>query len=220
MKRFCLLTFDFARRGGFAAGGAVVTALVMASLFAVALAPTPAVLTAAAVPVIWITLLLASLLSLESLWHRPLAQGRFDLLLMTGVSPLLAAAAAVLAHWLTAGLPLVVISILLVPMLSLPLDMLCLLLSSLALGTVYLSLLGGVGALLTYGARGAGLLLAVIILPLMLPMLLLGLLAAARWALVPFGTNPYLLLQAALVVLTAPLFVAAAGWLLRAQFSR
>lgn len=220
MMRVLRISIDMTRRGGFAAGGAVVFAVIVASLFAIALAPLGHVLAVAAVPVLWVAVLLAALMSLETMWHRPLATGRIDALLFAGVAPAELAIAAIVAQWLVAGVPLLLAAIVLVPMLGMGMEMLAVLLPSLALGTIYIGLVGGMGAVVSYGARGAGLLMAVIILPLMLPMLLLGLMASESAMLAPDLPNPYLLWQAALVLVMAPALTAVTGWLLRQHFSR
>lgn len=220
MKKFTLIVMDQLRGGGGIAFVSVFFATLCAALFAIALAPQPQMLAAAAMPVIWLVVLLAALLPLEALWHRPLLTGRFDLLLLSGVPPLLLAAAVMLVHFLVTGLPLTVAAIILTPMLQAGLGVLPVLLPSLVLGTLYLSLMGGVGAILTIGARQPGMLMALLILPLMLPMLLLGMMAAEQAMLVGAGINPYLLWQAVLVLLTAPLLILLGGVLLRHHFFR
>lgn len=222
MKVFILLLCR-AARGGLQSGlTAVVFALVVASLFALALGAEPVALRAAAPAILWLSVLLACLLSLEPLWHREADSGHFDLLLLSGVSPYVLAAAGIAAHWLAAGLPLVLASLPLGLMLQLPAAMLPLLGLSVALGALYLSLAGAAGAWLAYGARQPGMLMAVLVLPLMLPMLLLGLMAAeyAPTSLERMWLNPYLLWQAALVLAALPVLPLVAGYLLRQQLLR
>lgn len=222
MKNFSLLCVRSFRGGVQAGATAAVFALVVASLFALALGAQAELLRAAAPAILWLTVLLAALLSLEPVWHRDAASGHFDLLLLSGVSPYLAAGAVMAAHWLSAGLPLVLAALPLGLMLQLPPEILPLLCFSLLLGTVYLVLVGGVGAWLTFGARQPAVLMVVIVLPLMLPMLLLGLMAVeTRLAGVEdLAANPYLLWQAALALVALPVFPLVAGLLLRQQFFR
>lgn len=225
MTRFFLLVAASFSRGGGAlsvAATAVFFAGLVVSLFALALGVQPQVLQLAAPAILWLVTLLAALLSLEPMWHRDAASGRFDLLLLSGVQPAVLAGAVLLAHWLAAGLPLVLAAAPLALMLQLPAAALPGLLAALALGTIYLSLIGGAGALLTYGARQPGVLLVLLVLPLMVPMLLLGLLACegAITGLEAGGVNPYLLWQAALVLVALPGLSWLAAVLLRQQFFR
>jgi heme exporter protein B len=220
MKVFSLILAESLGRARGVAATAVAFAVMAASLPAIALAPQPQVLASAAVPLLWLVTLLAALLSLEALWHRPAHDGRLDILLLSGVPPLTLAVAVTAAHWLSSGLPLALAALVLGPMLQVTAGSLCVLAAALALGTVYLSLVGAVGALLSLGARQPGILMAVIVLPLMLPMLLLGQMAVIRADLVPSGPNPYLLLQLALAIVAAPALSALAAHVLRAHYSR
>lgn len=178
--------------------------IMVASLFPFALGADPAVLKKAAAGIIWVAAVLASLLSLEALYHRDDEDGTFDLLLLSPLSPELIALAKMLAHWIASGLTLVLAGIVLSQMLFLPLSSLKTLITSLFLGTLYMSLLGGMGAVLTFGTRRPGLLLALLILPLYVPMLILGMMAMdAELASTP--VKPYLMLQLALVIAALPI---------------
>lgn len=191
-------------RLGFLRGTAGLTTLfffiVTASLFAIALGGAPELLKRAAAGVIWVCAILAALLSLESVFHRDAEDGTFDLLLLSPLSPFGVAGAKMAAHWLVSGLPLVLAAALVAQMLFVPAALLCTLMASLLLGTLYMSLIGGMGAILTFGARRPGLLLTLLILPLYVPMLILGTLALDA----PSAT-PYLFLQGALTMALLPL---------------
>lgn len=192
--------------------------IVTASLFPFALGGEQIMLQRAAPAIIWVSALLASLLSLEMLYHRDAEDGTLDLILMSSASPLGVVLAKMLAHWIISGLPLVLASALVSQMLLMPLERLAVLLPSLLLGTLYMSLLGGMGAVLTFGARRPGPLLALLILPLYIPMLILGVMAtdaacfACRGSMV---AKPYLLLQLSLVIAALPLTSGAAAAFLR-----
>jgi heme exporter protein B len=185
--------------------------VVVASLFPFALGSEPAALQHAAPAIIWISAVLASLLSLETLYHRDAEDGTFDLLLLSPLSPLGLALSKMFSHWLMSGLTLTIMSLIISQMLFMPASALCTLMPSLLLGTLYMSLLGGMGAVLTFGARRPGLLLALLILPLYIPMLILGV-TAVEAALAGLSAKAYLQLQLSLVIAALPLtsWVAAA----------
>ena len=188
--------------------------VVTASLFPFALGGQVSVLQHAAPGIIWVSAMLAALLSIETLYHRDAEDGTFDLFLMSPASPLGIALAKMTAHWLTSGLPLVLASLVVSQMLFIPAAALGVLIPSLALGTIYMSMLGGMGAALTFGARRPGLLLALLVLPLYIPMLILGVMAMEA-ALAGLPATPYLLLQAALVIAALPVSAGAAALFLR-----
>jgi heme exporter protein B len=183
---------------------------VTACLFPFAFGADAGLLARAAPGIVWVAALLAALLALDAIYMRDFDDGTLDLLLMTPLSPLGVALAKMLSHWIVSGLGLVAGSLVIAPMLGAPAHAVPVLAVSLLPGTLYLSLLGGMGAALTMGARRSGLLLAVLILPLVLPMLILGLLAAEA-ALAGLPYKPYLLLQLALVALALALAPAGAA---------
>jgi heme exporter protein B len=188
--------------------------VVTASLFPLALGGEQAVIQRIAPGIIWVSALLASLLSLETLYHRDEEDGTFDLLQFSPVSPLGIAMAKMAAHWIISGLTLVLAGIVVSQMLFMPPSALLVLSASLLLGTLYMSLLGGMGAVMTFGTRRPGLLLALLILPLYIPMLILGV-TAVEAALASLPVRPYLLLQLALVVAALPLAPWVTGIFLR-----
>jgi len=128
--------------------------------------------------VIWIAALLSTLLGLEGLFRRDRDDGSLEQLVLRARPLQLAVLARMSAHWLTTGLPLTLLAPLLGFMLALPGESRGVLMIGLALGTPVLTLLGGVGAALTVGLRAGGLLLALLVLPLFVPVLILGVGAA------------------------------------------
>ena len=123
--------------------------------------------------------------------------------MLLGATPLgMTVAAKVLAHWLISGLPLVLISPVLALQFDFPQDLLRTLTLSLVLGTPVLSLIGAIGAALTLGLRGAGALLSLLVLPLYVPVLIIGA-GAAESAVSGLGGQAQLLLLGALLVFAA-----------------
>lgn len=190
----------------------VLFALLVISLFPFALGPQPEVLARIAPAVIWVAMLLAGLLSLDTLFRSDLEDGSLEQLLLAP-HPLSALVACKIAvHWLSTALPLLLATPLLAALLHLPGEQLPVLLASLALGTPLLSLIGAVVVALTVGMRRSGMLLALLALPLYVPVLIFGagsVMAAAQG--LPFE-GALLLLGAGLVLalVLAPLAAASA----------
>jgi heme exporter protein B len=158
--------------------GDVATALlffvIVASLFPLGVGAEPNLLRAVAPGVIWVAALLSSMLSLPRLFADDHADGTLEQMLL-GAAPLgVIVAAKLLAHWLVAGLPLVAIAPLLALQYDLPAPLFGTLALSLLLGTPVLSLIGAIAAALTIGVRGAGVLVALLTLPLYVPALVFG----------------------------------------------
>jgi heme exporter protein B len=147
---------------------------IVVSLFPLGVGPEPKVLQTLAPGVLWVAALLATMLSLNRLFATDHADGTLEQLALSPQPLGLLAAAKVLAHWLTTGLPLVLLSPLLAIQLYLPTEALGTLLIALTLGTPVLSLIGSVGAGLTLGLRGGGVLLSLLVLPLYTPILIFG----------------------------------------------
>jgi heme exporter protein B len=164
---------------------------------------------------IWVCALLAALLPLDRLFGADFEDGSLDQLLLSGLPPSLMALAKAAAHWLTTGLPLLVVAGPVAIMLRMPPSALGPLLLGLLPGTLTLSLLGTVGAALVIGARRGGVLLPLLVLPLATPVLIFGA-AAAGAALTKLSPRPELLLLTALFVLALPLCPLAAGAAARA----
>jgi heme exporter protein B len=135
----------------------------------------------------WVGALLATMLSVQHLYAADFADGSLDQMLLAPQSALVVALAKGAAHWLTHGLPLILTAPLVGLMFGLSWPALGALMVSLALGTPILSLLGGLGAALTLGLRGGGMLLILIVLPLTVPALIFG---AGAVAAVEAGVAP------------------------------
>ena len=146
----------------------------VASLFPLGVGPDVALLRVMGPGVVWVAALLASMLALTRLFAGDYADGTLEQLALAPQPLTLLVLAKVAAHWLVTGLPLVVIAPLLGLQFNLSADAQWVLLASLSLGTPTLSLLGAVGAALTLGVRGGGALLALLVLPLYVPVLIFG----------------------------------------------
>ena len=186
--------------------------VIVVSLFPLGIGPDPALLRTIAPGVIWVAALLASMLALQRMFASDHSDGTLEQMLL-GATPLgVTVAAKVFAHWLVSGLPLVLISPVLALQFDFPQELLGVLTLSLALGTPVLSLIGAIGAALTLGLRGGGALLSLLVLPLYVPVLIIGA-GSAEAAAAGIGGQPQLLLLGALLVFAgafAPWAVAAA----------
>lgn len=152
----------------------LVFALVVVSLFPLGVGPGSQRLAMMAPGVIWITALLASVLSLDGLFRDDYEDGSLEQWVVAGQPLPLLALARMTAHWLGHGLPLVALSPLLALWMNLPPAGLRVLVLSLALGTPVLSLVGAIGGALTVSARRGGRLLSLLVLPLFVPLLILA----------------------------------------------
>jgi heme exporter protein B len=176
--------------------------VIVASLFPLGVGAEPELLRAIAPGVIWVAALLSSMLSLARLFAGDYADGTLEQMLL-GAAPLgVVVAAKTFAHWLVSGLPLVLIA----PLIALQYDvdkpLYGVLALSLLLGTPILSIIGAIGAALTLGLRGGGVLVSLLVLPLYVPVLILG---AGSVAMADAGLSPegQLLLLGALLVVAA-----------------
>ncbi len=157
----------------------VVFFVIVSSLFPLAIGPDPQQLRALAPGILWVAALLASMLSLSRLFAQEYADGSLDQLLLSPHPLALLVLGKICAHWLTSGLPLLVLTPLLAQQYSLPGGATLLLSASLLVGTPALSLIGAVGAALTLGVRGGAVLLCILVLPLSIPVLVFGASAGA-----------------------------------------
>ena len=148
--------------------------LIVCSLFPIGISPDPARLGEIASGVLWISALLASLLAMDSLYRSDFENGSLEQLLVSPHPLYFLVLAKNVAHWLVSGLPVVVVSPLVAYMLSLPGDAYGVMFFTLLLGTPILSLLGSIGVALTVGLGSRGLILAVITLPMSVPVLIAG----------------------------------------------
>lgn len=191
---------------------ALVFFVIVVSLFPLGVGPQFELLRQMGAGVVWVAALLASMLSLGRLFADDHADGTLEQLLLSPTPLALLVAAKVLAHWLASGLVLALIS----PLLALQFDLgtpaAGVLLMSLLLGTPLLSLIGAIGAALTVGLRGAGVLLSLLVLPLCVPVLIFGA-GAVQSAQAGLGAGAHFSLLGAMLVLAlflAPLAAATA----------
>jgi len=143
-------------------------------LFPFGVGPEPNVLARIGGGVVWVAALLASMLALERLFQADYEDGGLELLALAPMPLSAVALAKVLAHWLATGLPLAVAAPALGVMMNVPGDVFPVLIGALLLGTPTLSLIGAIGAGLILGARRGGVLLALLVLPLFIPVLVFG----------------------------------------------
>ena len=155
-------------------------------LFPFGVGPEPNMLARIGPGVIWVAALLAAMLSMDRMFMGDYEDGSPELLVLAPVQLEIVVLTKVLTHWLTTGLPLIVIAPLLFVMMNVPEDIWPVLLLTLLLGTPILSLIGSVGAALVLGARRGGVLLSLLILPLVIPVLIF---AAGAGDAVLYGTG-------------------------------
>jgi len=198
-------------------GGAVGTAigfyLVVVAITPLGPGPDLNLLARIAPGMLWIALLLAALLSADRIFHNDYEDGALDVL-TTGPLPLpLVAAVKSLAHWLTTGVPLALLAPLLGLLLNLPVAAWPLLVLAMLVGTPAVSFVASIGASLTLGLRRSGLLLALLVLPLYVPVLIFGVATASAAITGPTSSWPPFLMLCALSlasIVLAPIAAAAA----------
>src|SRR5712691_1479504 len=178
--------------------------IIVVSLFPLGVGPEPNLLRTIAPGVIWVAALLASMLSLTRMFAADYADGTLEQMLLSAAPLGAIVAAKIVAHWLVTGLLVVLIA----PVLALQFDLhqplLGTLILSLLLGTPVLSMIGAIGAALTLGLRGGGALLSLLVLPLYVPVLIIGA-GSVDMAAAGLGTEAHFLLLAALLVVAAAL---------------
>ncbi len=175
--------------------------VVVASLFPLGVGPESALLLRMAPGVLWVSALLAAMLSLQRLFATDHADGSLEQMALSSTPLGLLVAAKALTHFLLSGLPLVLMAPVLGLQFGLESRSLGILMLTLLLGTPTLSLIGSIGAALTLGVRGAGVLLSLLILPLYIPVLIFGAGAVEADA-AGLGVGGHLSLLAALLVLS------------------
>lgn len=148
--------------------------IIAISLFPLGIGPELDTLREIAPGVFWVAALLASMLALERLFAIDYADGTLEQLLLTPQPTTVLVLAKVLAHWLITGVPLVLLSPLLGLQYDLSSEAIQALMLTLLLGTPSLSLIGAIGAALTLGLRGGGVLVSLLVLPLYIPVLIFG----------------------------------------------
>ncbi|HJO11450.1 MAG: heme exporter protein CcmB [Gammaproteobacteria bacterium] len=153
---------------------------IVATLFPIGVSPEPDRLGEIAAGVLWISALLASMLAMDNLYRADYEDGSLEQLLLSPHPLYFMVLAKNISHWLVSGLPVVLISPLLAYMLNLPAESYFTLFITLLLGTPILSLLGSIGVALTVGLGSRGLILAVITLPMSVPVLIVGTMAVQQ----------------------------------------
>jgi len=148
--------------------------VIVASLFPLGVGPEPAVLRTIGPGVLWVAALLACLLSLSRVFTADYMDGALEQMVLVPQPLAVLVAGKVFAHWLISGLPVVLLSPLLGLQFGLDGEPLGVLALSLLLGTPTLSMIGAIGAALVLGVRGSGLLVALLVLPLYVPVLIFG----------------------------------------------
>lgn len=148
--------------------------VLVCALFPFAVGTAPRLLRDMGPGVVWVAALLASTLALGSLFAQDHADGTLEQMLLSPEPLVVIVAAKICAHWLVTGLPVVLLTPLLALQFGLEDSVLVALAASLLIGTPVLSTIGAIGAALTLGVRGGGVLLALLVLPLYVPVLIFG----------------------------------------------
>ena len=186
--------------------------LVVTSLFPLGVGPSPQLLASIAPGVIWIAALLASVLSLDSLFRSDYEDGTLEQMVLSGQPLALIALARIVAHWLVAGLPIVLLSPLLAIWMNLPDASVPVLLESLIIGTPVLSLVGAIGGALTVSLKRGSQLLSLLVFPLYVPLLILATSAVSAAGVdLPYTGQLGLMLAGMIAALTLAPFATAAA---------
>lgn len=181
-------------------------------LFAIAFGGEGDALAKFAPGIVWVLVLLANLMSLEILFRRDFEDGTLEQFMLLARPPFVAVLAKVAVQWCVTGLAMTLLAPLAALMLSMPAQAVGVLMLCLVLGTPALSLLGAVGAALTVGLRKGGVLLALLVLPLYLPVLVFGVGAVTdRMAGMPVSAQIYWLAGFTMLALTLSPFAVAAA---------
>src|SRR5947209_9025196 len=174
--------------------------IIVTSLFPLGIGPERETLKTIAPGVVWVAALLASMLSLGRIFGNDYQDGTLEQLVLTPQPTYLVVLAKVLAHWIVSELPLVIIAPVLGLQFGLSENTLVIVIASLLLGTTVLSVIGSIGAALTLGLRAANVLVALLVLPLYIPVLIFGT-GAIEATVTGTDPQPYLLLLGATLVL-------------------
>lgn len=183
-------------------------------LFPFGIGPEANILERVSPGVLWVTALLASMLSLDRLFQADYEDGSLELLALTPTALEVLVIGKVAAHWLTTGLPLMVAAPVLAVLLHMNADGFLALLATMLIGTPILSLIGAMGAALVLGARRGGVLLSLLVLPLYIPVLIFGV-GAIDAAIQGLETGAQLLLMGGILLAALPLAPLAAAAALR-----
>ena len=186
--------------------------LVVTTLFPLGVGPSPQLLANIAPGVIWIAALLATVLSLDSLFRSDFEDGTLEQMMLSGQSISLIALSRIVAHWLVAGLPIVLLSPLLALWMNLPAEGMSILIKSLVIGTPVLSLIGAIGGALTVSLKRGGQLLSLLVFPLYVPLLILATSAvSSAVAGLPYNGQLGLMVAGLIAALTLAPFATAAA---------
>lgn len=161
-------------RAGGGVGLGLAFFLIFVLISAIGIGRDTELLAATAPGVLWTGALLATLLSLDRLFQADFEDGSLEALMLSPLPIEGIIATKILAHWLTTGLPLVILSPVMAIMLQLPASSFDLMIVSLSVGTISLSAIGAIGAAITLGIRRGGLLLSLLVMPLFVPTLIFG----------------------------------------------
>jgi len=192
--------------------------VLVTALFPLGVGADPTLLRDIGPGIIWVAALLASLLSLETVFRSDFDDGSLEQLVLSPHPLSVLMIAKVLAHWLITGLPLLIVAPLLGVLLNLSTEAMRTLLITLALGTPVLSLIGAIGVGLTVGLRKGGTILSLLVLPLYVPVLIFASSAVANSD-AGLPVNAHLSLLTALLVLAISLSPAATAASLRISMS-
>ncbi|MGZ8947648.1 MAG: heme exporter protein CcmB [Methylococcaceae bacterium] len=146
--------------------------ILVITLFPLGIGAQPHLLQAIAPGIIWVSALLAAMLSLDSLFRSDFDDGSLEQILLSSHPASILILGKIVAHWLVTGLPLLIVAPLLAVFLGMPNHSLGILLLTLLLGTPVLSLIGAIGVALTVGLRRGGMILSLLVLPLYVPVLI------------------------------------------------
>lgn len=196
VKRDLLLAFR--RRQDLA--NPIIFFVIVISLFPLGVSPDKAFLATVASGVVWVAALLATILSLDSMFRTDYEDGSLEQMLLSSQPLFILVLGKILAHWLVTGIPLILLSPVLALMLHIEQSVLGIMILTLLIGTPVLSLIGAIGAALTVSLRVGGVLISLLILPLYIPVLIFGTgVVKAAEAGMPY--EAYLSIQGAMLML-------------------
>ena len=173
--------------------------IIVVILFPLSVGPEPGILARISSGIVWVSALLSVMLSMDRLFLSDYEDGSLDLLILAPQPLELIVIAKTFAHWLTTGLPLIIVSPLIALFLNMSPSGYGTLLIALGLGTPTLSLIGSIGASLILGARRSGVLLSLLVLPLFIPILIFGV-SAVDAAMMNLTSKPQLLILGGLLL--------------------
>ncbi len=186
-------------RGGVDSAQPLIFFVMALTLFPLGVGPAPETLERIGVGIIWVLALLAVMLSLDRMFQADADDGTLEQFALANMPLELTVLAKCLAHWIMSGLLLVIASPLLAVMLNQPFETIRVLTPALLLGTPILTLIGSVGAALMVGAKRGGVMIALLVLPLYIPVLIFGV-SAVEGEVMGLGGRPQLLILGAMLL--------------------